>query len=354
MFKLDKLDNGRPIVHIHAGSMKNLQQTMDKNETVIFKQTMITGDDPRFCPVAAFNRQLNILEVDVSSSVPLFQSCSAFAAKFSGKVAKYGTYRGVADWVSKIVGRSLTFRQCSRNVVFTKLANDPCASDNDKAKFMGVSPKTIAVYHKTSDEKRFACSVVVCNVRAGFGKEGAAATKVEHDVSEVKIPASLSVKKRSVSSTSAMRYYVKVIESDDDVLIECHKGVKRPKTEGELFLDEVLGEPVIPDDLKMKKLDLPTKFVQPIPIEVDEWDYDACPLTQESEKVLDMGERLEYEKMKYRKSVLNPQKNDSRNCFLSFRGFCSTNREATDSQTPPSNPRPFEIASALPEAFETL
>jgi hypothetical protein len=145
--------------------MKNLQQTMDKNETVIFKQTMITGDDPRFCPVAAFNRQLNILDVDVTSEVPLFQSCPAFAGKFVGKVAKYSTYRGVAEWVSKVVGRNLTFRQCSRNVVFTKLANDQSTSDSDKAKFMGVCPKTIAVYHKTSDEKRFACSAVVCNVR---------------------------------------------------------------------------------------------------------------------------------------------------------------------------------------------
>jgi hypothetical protein len=36
---------------------------------------------------------------------------------------------------------------------------------------------------------------------------------------------------------------------------------------------------------------------------VEEWDYDECPLTQHLEKVLDLGERLEYEKMKYKKSV---------------------------------------------------
>jgi hypothetical protein len=60
-----------------------------------------------------------------------------------------------------------------------------------------------------------------------------------------------------------MRYYVKVVETDDDVLIECRKRVKRPKTEGEMFLDEVLGEPVIPDDLKAKKLDPPKKLLNP-------------------------------------------------------------------------------------------
>ena len=96
---------------------------------------------------------------------------------------------------------------------------------------------------------------------------------------------------------------MKVVETDDDVLIECRKRVKRPKTEGEMFLDEVLGEPVIPDDLKAKKLDPPKEVTQAVPIEVEEWDYDECPLTQHSEKVLDLGERLEYEKMKYKKSV---------------------------------------------------
>ena len=304
MFKLDKLDNGRPIVHIHAGSMKNLQQTMDKNETVIFKQTMITGDDPRFCPVAAFNRQLNILDVDVTSEVPLFQSCPAFAGKFVGKVAKYSTYRGVAEWVSKVVGRNLTFRQCSRNVVFTKLANDQSTSDSDKAKFMGVCPKTIAVYHKTNDEKRFACSAVVCNVRVDDEKkEEPIATKVEPGEADAKMETAPEPPKKSVPSAAPMRYYVKVVETDDDVLIECRKRVKRPKTEGETFLDEVLGEPVIPDDLKAKKLDPPKEVTQAVPIEVEEWDYDECPLTQHSEKVLDLGERLEYEKMKYKKSV---------------------------------------------------
>ena len=47
MFREVKLENGRTLVEVHAGSMKNLQQSMDKQSIAVFKQSMVTGDDPR-------------------------------------------------------------------------------------------------------------------------------------------------------------------------------------------------------------------------------------------------------------------------------------------------------------------
>ena len=48
MFKKEVLADGRVTYQVHAGSMKNLQQTVDKSEVSIFKQTIISAHDPRY------------------------------------------------------------------------------------------------------------------------------------------------------------------------------------------------------------------------------------------------------------------------------------------------------------------
>ena len=100
----------------------------------------------RFCPVAALKRQLHVLGADMTSDVLLFQRCSNNGARFLGGAVEYATFRGAAACISLLLKRHLTFRACSRNVVFTKLANDHETSDFDKAAFMGVTTKTIGVY----------------------------------------------------------------------------------------------------------------------------------------------------------------------------------------------------------------
>ena len=75
--------------------------------------------------------------------------------------AGYATFRGGAEWASKVLGRQLTFKQMSRNVVITKLANSPNLSAYDAAAYMGIQPRTIQNYHKTSATKRAkACEIL--------------------------------------------------------------------------------------------------------------------------------------------------------------------------------------------------
>ena len=56
--------------------------------------------------------------------------------------------RGVANWVSKVIGRRLTFKSIARRVVFTKLANADEITLHDAAKHVGVQPRTLNVYHQ--------------------------------------------------------------------------------------------------------------------------------------------------------------------------------------------------------------
>ena len=58
------------------------------------------------------------------------------------------TYRGVANWVSNVVGRKLSFKSIARRVVMTKLANAEGISIHDAAKHVGVVPQILAVYHQ--------------------------------------------------------------------------------------------------------------------------------------------------------------------------------------------------------------
>ena len=312
MFKVEKLPDGRPVVHIHAGSMKNLQNTIDKADTQIFKQSMVTGEDPRFCPVAAFKRQLSILQVNIDDAGPLFQGCSSNGVKFTGKAATYATYRGAADWVSQVVKRPLTFRQCSRNVVFTKLANDAATSVEDKAKFMGVTPKTVSVYHKTSSAKRFACSEVVCKVHIDDVKveenlHTTDAVKTETDDDGLADVMEF-IKKENDATLRRVAHGKTVVRPKPQNAEEAQKArdvAKRAKKYMDKYLDDIFGPTKQEPSESSMRVHPPTP-VMPEPwdvIEVEEWEYDECPLTQASERRLDFGERLDYEKMKFRKSV---------------------------------------------------
>ena len=78
------------------------------------------------------------------------------------------------------------------------------------------------------------------------------------------------------------------------------------------YLDNILGPNFQPAESSMQVH--PPAPTMPAPrevVDVDEWDYDEFPLTQESERRLDLGERLDYEKSKYRKRmILIPETHD--------------------------------------------
>ena len=76
------------------------------------------------------------------------------------------TCRGVAIWASTILGRNVTFKDCARRPVFTKLAN--AMSVFDAAKAVGVRPQTMAHYHvaQGADVKRQAAEVLAAPPKA--------------------------------------------------------------------------------------------------------------------------------------------------------------------------------------------
>ena len=104
--------------------------------------------------MAAFRSQklLQGIEQHELSSAPLFISMRCLSSTAPDAPTKESTYRGVALWVSGIVGRHLTFKQISRNVVMTKVANS-CLSNYDGAAFMGVRVKTLQAYHRSNTVK---------------------------------------------------------------------------------------------------------------------------------------------------------------------------------------------------------
>ena len=105
---------------------------------------MHTLIDERFCPVAAFLQQSDL----VGNNGLLFRSCTNTTAKMGAKVTTYASYRGVASWVGGLIGRpKLTVKDIGRRVAMTKLANSDIPLE-DCCKYMGVTAKTMSIYQR--------------------------------------------------------------------------------------------------------------------------------------------------------------------------------------------------------------
>ena len=78
----------------------------------------------------------------------------------------YATVRGVALWVRQVLGRKVTFKDCARRVVFTKLANSKHVSLHDAAKAVGVRPRTMDRYHVGADNIQDRAAAILATVCA--------------------------------------------------------------------------------------------------------------------------------------------------------------------------------------------
>lgn len=145
----EKTDDGRRTMTMVLGTMKNLPATMTSVDAALFKQVLVQGDDPDLCPIAALDRQMELL--GKCNAKPeenfLFRAASLHAKTVLPKPAGRDIFFSIAGWVSSILGRTLTFKDVGRRAAMTRAANSG-VSLQDVAKYFGVHRNTVAVYHK--------------------------------------------------------------------------------------------------------------------------------------------------------------------------------------------------------------
>ena len=136
------------------GNMKNLPADMDHVDRALFQQVLVAGPDAKYCALEALALQFALLEKAKEAGRDaqwLFRTVWTYGATLTAQQCGEDTTRGVADWVSKIVGRRLTWKDVARRAAMTRLANDPSVSADDIAKYFGVTRTTVAVYHQASE-----------------------------------------------------------------------------------------------------------------------------------------------------------------------------------------------------------
>ena len=132
------------------GTMKNRPAGFQSERDLFDQEVRPCIEDERFCPIAAYERQCSLdREPNPDTEDYLFRSITSVTSKvLLKKPTSANTYRGVANWVSKVVDRKLTFKSIARWVVMTKLANANDISLHDAAKHVGVVARTLGVYHR--------------------------------------------------------------------------------------------------------------------------------------------------------------------------------------------------------------
>ena len=81
----------------------------------------------------------------------LFRTCFGTKSLLGPTPATKSTFRGVYMWTRTLINRDVTFIDIARRVCLTKLANHPDISDDDIAKYIKISKKTVATYHRKQD-----------------------------------------------------------------------------------------------------------------------------------------------------------------------------------------------------------
>jgi hypothetical protein len=139
-------DEGVEALDVHIGTMKNKQARHQNVGMPLHKQSIYQHSNPNLCAVAAYKRQLSILPSGYSPKDPLFRSARFFSRQLGMQAPSTHTCAGVALWVSQLIGRKVTFKDCARRPVFTKLVN--AMPSYDAAKSVGVQPQSLLPYHR--------------------------------------------------------------------------------------------------------------------------------------------------------------------------------------------------------------
>ena len=117
------------------------------------------------------------------------------------------TYRGVAKWVSTVVGRKLSFKSIARQVVMTKLANADGISTHDAAKHVGVVPQTLAVYHQKGKKVKTQAAMLLSRYN------------VENPKDENEIKASRGLRQEDLSNDT--------FHASEQIVLTSHRGFTR-------------------------------------------------------------------------------------------------------------------------------
>ena len=156
--------NGRRFIELVQGTMKNLQGDQKNVSKPLHKQKILEHTNPKLCGVAAYDRQVKLLGENPDPASFLFRGINVNMKTVPEKQMAYATCRGVSHWLRTIVNRKLTFKDCARRVVFTKLANSNAVSSHDAAKAMGVRPRTIDRYHVAGADVRDRAAEILAEV----------------------------------------------------------------------------------------------------------------------------------------------------------------------------------------------
>ena len=135
---------------LKIGTMNNRRGGFQADRHSLDQEVRPCIEDDRFFPIAAYERQCSLdREPMPDTDDSLFRSMMNITVKvLLNKPMSPGTYRGVANWVSKVIGRKLTLKSIARRLVMTKLANTDEIIVHDVAKHVGVVPRTLNVYHQ--------------------------------------------------------------------------------------------------------------------------------------------------------------------------------------------------------------
>ena len=161
-FNTGFLTDGRRYIQPSLAKMKNLVPSLSRFDTALFKQQIIERQDERVCAVKGFYRQLELIKkAPVAEPNYLFRTTFYWSPALGSKGCSENTWVGVYQWVSKVIGRRVTFKDIARRVAMTKLANSTMISMPDAAKFLGVQLKTLMVYHRKDKNAANKCATIL-------------------------------------------------------------------------------------------------------------------------------------------------------------------------------------------------
>ena len=145
-------EKGERMLTVVVGSMKNLPSDLGRADAAMFKQVIVAGPEEKYCAVAAIQRQQALARKAPQSPEEgqnwLFRNCKLNSVRLGVASTTEETYRGVAKWVSGVLGRKVTFKDVARRAAMTRLANASDVPLAEVAKYFGVHTNTVQIYHQ--------------------------------------------------------------------------------------------------------------------------------------------------------------------------------------------------------------
>ena len=276
--------------------MKNLAGTFANVDRALFKQRVAECPDYRFCAIWWYHK---LVSLTPEKKGPLFHHLKPQSKKFYPDTPRggYGLCRGVATWVGEVVDRpNLTWKDIGRRPVFTKLANSEITLA-DAAKYLGVCPKTLGVYHRAALNTTNRAATVLSTYQEPEEKpkveaEPAKEPEVKPEVA-VQSSADRDVRASQSSLCSSLQSLKEYVVAEahnspakdtvvsEDMLPEAQESPSK----GSNVSEDILAEGSVASEALSMAESLDVLANDPVVVSSDsEWDYEERPLTQLSLK----------------------------------------------------------------------